>query len=179
MSISLGLFYVNTATIRKFISERHLQIAQLILKVIAKRVRSRGDSLIAKFIEASRNVSFLVVTPPDILIAPSKLFGTWHDSTWLSSCCTAARTVNTDYRDRRATRRVHRAAARGDGGESERLIADDERPARSRGVRVRLEHRPRKNSTQTFHRVFLGRVAAEASLAFTLRHMNSQILDAG
>ena len=33
MSVSLGLFHVNTGTIRKFLCERHQQIAQLILKV--------------------------------------------------------------------------------------------------------------------------------------------------
>lgn len=56
MSVSLGLFHVNTGTIRKFLYERHQQIAKEILKVIAKRVRSRGDDLIARFVEASRQV---------------------------------------------------------------------------------------------------------------------------
>eukprot|EP00966_Prymnesium_polylepis_P290163 6702963-Prymnesium_polylepis.1 len=42
--------------IRKFLCERHQQIAQLILKMIAKRVRARGDGLIANFMQISRDL---------------------------------------------------------------------------------------------------------------------------
>lgn len=48
-TINLGLFYVNASAVRKFLVERHRQIAHEILSLIANRVRLKGAELDRKF----------------------------------------------------------------------------------------------------------------------------------
>ena len=54
LTMSLGLFTVSCAAVRKFVVEHHRNLALEIPKVLARRVRTKGDELKEQFQEIAR-----------------------------------------------------------------------------------------------------------------------------
>ena len=56
LTMSLGLFTVSCAAVRKFVVDHHRNLALEIPKVLARRVRAKGDALKEQFQEIARDV---------------------------------------------------------------------------------------------------------------------------
>ena len=56
LQVSMGLFWVSTASVRKFLVERHTQLAQLILKLLATRIKAKGKELKEEFDKIAREL---------------------------------------------------------------------------------------------------------------------------
>ena len=54
LTMSLGLFTVSCAAVRKFVVDHHRNLALEIPKVLARRVRAKGDELKEQFQEIAR-----------------------------------------------------------------------------------------------------------------------------
>ena len=57
LSVSVGLFSVSTAQVRKFVVERHQAMASAILTLIARKVKARGEELTQAFADIDRALS--------------------------------------------------------------------------------------------------------------------------
>ena len=62
LTMSLGLFTVSCAAVRKFVVDHHRNLALEIPKVLARRVRAKGDALKEQFQEIARGDTAAILT---------------------------------------------------------------------------------------------------------------------
>ena len=57
LQMSLGLFWVSTAAVRKFLVEKHQEIAQLVLKLLATQIKEQSKEIMIEFEKINRQLA--------------------------------------------------------------------------------------------------------------------------